>query len=362
MQEYTRNSGLVSPRDYDLFVGLDVDKSSIAVTVREVLGGTRSLKMPYDPEKLLKFIDNQYPEKKSVFAYEAGPTGYGLHDAIEEAGGVCIVVSPAGIPEAPASRVKTNRLDSQKIASLLFGGQLKGIHVPSREYRELRSLVHLRYTYMADIRAYKCRIKAEMLKEGIPFPKAPAGSQWSNKVIDELKSLDCSAVTSYKIESMLSHLDGLKKAMALAEAAIRSHIAGSEELARCMSFLMSLPGIGFRIASYALARIGDYRHLGRSEQMSAFFGLVPRESSTGERTNRGSITRLGDARLRTMLVQGAWMAIRTDPGLREFFLRVCTSHNARIAKRVAIVAVARKLAMMMSSVLKGQRTYSRTAA
>ena len=118
-----------------------------------------------------------------------------------EGGHDCLVVSPASIPRPANSRVKTNRLDSKKQAKLLSGRQLKGIRVPLEAIRHLRSLVHLRYTYMQDIRAYKCRIKAELLKEWIPFPKAPKGSQWSSSVIAALRNLDCSAVTDWKINA-----------------------------------------------------------------------------------------------------------------------------------------------------------------
>jgi transposase len=357
MKNYTRNECMVNPFTYDLYVGMDVDKSSISVTVRDRNGSGRSLKMPYAAEGLLSFIENQYPGSLAVFAYEAGPTGFGLYDSIRSAGRDCIVVSPASIPQSPNQRVKTNRLDSVKLAELLRGGQLKGIRVPGNDYRGLRSLVHLRYTYMQDIRAYKCRIKAELLKEGIEFPHAPKGGQWSGKVIASLRIIECSAVIGYKIGSMLDHLDHLKQQLKLTEVAIRSHIAGSKELSDCLDYLMSCPGIGFKIACYVLARLGKPRDFSKSSEAGAFFGLVPREDSTGDVTDRGSITKCGDPRLRSMLVQGAWVAIRVDPELRAFYRRVCDNHSKRVAARVAIVAVARKLSERMHCVLKEQRSY-----
>lgn len=362
MEDYTKELWQLNREEYDLFVGLDVDKASLSVTLRDTLGLGESLKMPYDPQNLLSFVHNHYPDRRVVFAYEAGPTGFGLYDAITSAGQECLVVSPGNVPAAPNRRVKTNRLDSKKLAELLRGHQLKGIRVPSQEYRELRSLVHLRYTYMQDIRAYKCRIKAEMLKEGIAFPEAPKGSQWSRKVVERLRRLDCSVVVSYKINSMLDHLEHLGKQLKLVEVVLRSHIKGSNELSVCMDYLMSLPGIGFKIACYVLARMGNWRSLGRSKEAGAFFGLVPTENSTGDRTDRGSITKCGDPRLRSMLIQGAWAAIRTDRELREFYERIYASHNRKVAARVAIVAVARKLAERMHCVLKEQRRYDMRAA
>ena len=87
------------------------------------------------------------------------------------------MVAPGSVPAVPNSRVKTNRVDSKKLADLLSGAQLRGIRIPPEPIRQLRSLVQLCYTYMQDIRAYKCRIKAEVLNQGLAFPCAPAGSQ-----------------------------------------------------------------------------------------------------------------------------------------------------------------------------------------
>lgn len=357
MPDYNQNKWQAKMEEYDLFVGLDVDKRSISVTVRDKMGMGRSLTMPYDAQDLLSFIDNKYAPVNARFSYEAGPTGFGLHDAIVGAGYECLVVSPSNIPMVPNSRVKTNRLDSVKLAELLRGDQLRGIRVPGKAIRELRALVHLRYTYMQEIRAYKCRIKAELLKEGLQFPKAPKGSQWSQKVIQALRQIECSAVTCFNINSMLDHIEFASKQHESVELALCGHIKGDEELSRNMKHLMSCPGIGFRIACYTLSRIGDPSQLGKSKEMGSFLGLVPRENSTGDKTDRGSITKCGDPRLRSMLIQGAWTAIRRDSELKAFYDRVFSTHNHKSAARVAIVAVARKLAERMHCVLKEQRDY-----
>lgn len=357
MQDYTRDADGWKSEAYDLFFGLDVDKSSISVSVRDRDRLAKSVKMPYDARNLLSFVEKHYAGARVIFAYEAGPTGFGLYDAIVSAGRDCLVVSPGSVPSAPNRRVKTNRLDSNKLAELLSGRQLRGIRVPPQSIRQLRSLVHLRCTYMQDIRAYKCRVKAELLKDGIEFPKAPKGSQWSRAVFQALRNLDCEAVISYKIASMLDHIEHLSRQMSLVEVALKSHVSGDRDLKACVQYLMSCPGVGWRIACYALARIGDWRCLGSSKESGAFFGLVPTESSTGDRTERGSITKCGDPRLRSMLIQGAWAAIRKDEELKAFYDRICASHSRKVAARVAIVAVARKLAERMHCVLKEQREY-----
>src|SRR4029450_7189193 len=120
---------------------------------------------------------------------------------------------------------------------------------------------------------------------------------------------------------------------------------------------MSISGIGWITASQLLARIGDWRELKNIRQLAGFLGLVPTEHSTGERTDRGSITHSGDERLRSKLIQASWSAIRQDGDLREFFRSICHKHPRHEGPRVAIVAVARKLSVRISVVLMKQRPY-----
>jgi transposase len=134
------------PRDYDVFGGLDVDKKSISVTFTDHQGFLKSVSMPYNVEYLVNHVRKHYGDKKVAFGYEAGPTGYGLYDGLEAQAYKCLIASPSMIPKAPGQRVKTNRLDSRGISENLRGGQLKGIHVPTPLYRELRHLTQLRDT------------------------------------------------------------------------------------------------------------------------------------------------------------------------------------------------------------------------
>src|SRR3989442_8424594 len=119
------------PRDYDVFAGLDVDKRSIAVTFTDHQGLVKSLRMPYNVEHLLNHVRKHFSDQKVAFAYEAGPTGYGLYDGLAAHAYPCLVVAPSMIPKAPGQRVKTNRLDSRSLSENLRGGQLTSIHVPS---------------------------------------------------------------------------------------------------------------------------------------------------------------------------------------------------------------------------------------
>jgi len=345
------------PRDYDIFAGLDVDKRSISVTFADHQGLLKSLRMPYGVEHLINHVRKHFPEQKVVFAYEAGPTGYGLYDGLEAQAYRCLIASPSMIPKAPGQRVKTNRLDSRMLAQNLRGGQLKSIHVPTGVYRELRHLTQLRDIFVSEMVGMKLRIKALLLFEGIEFPPAPPGSQWSFTVKAKLRKLPCSSTVRFKLDELLDSLEFNEKRVVKTTQQIRRFCKEDPELSCCMNYLMTIVGIGWIVASQLLARIGDWRELKNIRQLAGFLGLAPRENSTGDQINRGSITHTGDGRLRSKLIQASWSAIRQDGELREFFRSVCRRHPRNVASRVAIVAVARKLSVRISVVLMKQRPY-----
>ena len=345
------------PRDYDVFSGLDVSKKSMSVTFTNHQGFSRSLNMPHKAEPLLRYVRKHFPDQKIAFVYEAGPTGYGLYDGLAAQAYPCLIVAPSMIPRAPGQRVKTNRLDSKALSESLRGGQLKSIHVPSPLYRELRHLTQLRDTMMSEAVGMKQRIKSLLLFEGIAFPPAPAGSQWSFIVKAKLRKLPCSNTVRFKLDQLLDSLEFAEKQIFKSTKEIRRFCQTDPELAQCIEYMMTVSGVGWIVASQLLARIGDWRELENIRQLGGFLGLVPMEHSTGDKTDRGPITHTGDGRLRSKLIQAAWSAIRKDGELREFFRSVCQRHPRKVASRVAIVAVARKLSVRISVVLMKQRPY-----
>ena len=348
----------IIPREYEVFGGLDVDHHSIAVTFTDHQKLIRSLRLPYSARQLLNYVGKHFPGQRLAFAYEAGPTGFGLCDELVAAGHVCLVVAPPMVPRAPGQRVKTNRLDSRKLSTALRGGDLQSIHVPSGKYRELRHLVQLRDTQVKQLTATKCRIKALLLYEGIPFPSDNGKEKpWSAAVINELLALPASESVRFKLDQLIGTLHFHFNSAAAAQKQIRYFCQKDDELRQSIAWLKSLPGIGEIIATHLVARLGDPTLITNVRQIAGFLGLVSSEHSTGDKQNRGEITRSGDSRLRNKLIQSAWVSIRKDPELREFYQRVYARHPKQVAARKAIVAVARKLTSRIYAVLKEQRPF-----
>jgi transposase len=347
----------IQPQEYEVFVGMDVDKRSIVLTQVDHLGQERSVRMPHEGPVLLSYLARHLRGRRVALVYEAGPTGFGLYDTLSQAGYPCLVVTPSSVPKARGRRVRTNRLDAVQLARQLRGGDLEGIRVPSGDYRMLRELVQLRKQHMTEAARDKQRIKALFLRYSLEFPVATPGGYWSQEAIRRLREYPCAPALQFKLRSLLSSLEFARGQAAQAQAELRRFVQARPELAASVGYAMSLPGVGWIVATYAVARIGDWRLLGKSPEMASFFGLTQCEDSTGEDANRGSITKAGDPVMRALLIEGAWTAIRKDAELRRFFERVKARQARDKASCIAIVAVARKLACRLHCVLKERREY-----
>ena len=108
------------PREFDIFGGLDVDKKSIEVTFMNHEGIVQSFSVPYRAEHLLNYVSKHFAGKKVAFAYEAGPTGWGLYDRLTAQGHPCVVAAPSMIPKVPV-RMSQRNFDRKCNTTTRFG-------------------------------------------------------------------------------------------------------------------------------------------------------------------------------------------------------------------------------------------------
>ena len=121
-------------------MGIDVHKrnySVVAVVEGMVVKKWRTLA---SPDKLTQQLVRYFPSTLIETAYEAGFSGFVLHRILEKAGINNIVVNPGSIEVAVHNRVKTDKTDAVKIATLLEAGRLKGIRVPTPQQEQQRLL------------------------------------------------------------------------------------------------------------------------------------------------------------------------------------------------------------------------------
>ena len=107
----------------------------------------------------------------------------------------------------------------------------------------------------------------------------------------------------------------------------------------CEEVYRSVPGVGPSSARILANELGDLSRFSNEKRLFSFTGLTPGEFSSGEVLRRGHISKQGAGRLRHVLIESAWVAIRNDPALSADFERIAV----RAGKKRAIVAIARKL-------------------
>lgn len=344
-------------KDYDIFIGLDVDKKSFSFTVKDQEQMNRSHKIPADPENLYRHIKDMYNDKKVICAYEVGGSGYSLYDYLSARQIRCLMVPPLSIPKAGNDRTKNNRLDSEKIAQHLKNGDMQPIRVPDYDYRELRQLIRSREDYVKLGKTTKQRIKALLLFANLyPLIKDPA-QNWSGRYLEQLKILPATLATRQRLDLLLADLEYARKQNLKVLKELKSICKQNIGLEKNIHYLRSIPGIGFIIAITILANIGEPNRLNNPRELAGFIGLVPTEHSTGDKISKGSITHLGNGILRSLLIEAAWVTIRKDTRLQQFYNRIQARHHPSLGARKAIVAVARKLTMIIYKVLKEQREY-----
>lgn len=346
-----------NPKNFDVFVGLDVDKKSYVLAIRDSDGISRPARMPANPEIFLDYINKYHRGKKIICAYEAGPTGFGLHDRLTESGVPCLVVSPFSIPKATNETAKTNRIDAKKIAEYLQYGKLKSIMVPNGEYRELRHLTRIREKYVIMRSKAKQRIKALLLQESLYESLKDEGVAWTMEYLRKLKEIKTTDAIRYQLDMLIMDLEYSGKQLLVICRKLRDFCKLHPEIDKYKTFLTSIPGIGFIIAVTILAKIGDPLRLKGIRQLAAFTGMIPWEKSTGDTENKGTITHMGNRILRTLLVEAAWAAIRRDTRLRQFYFRIKYRNHPKAAAKKAIIAVARKMTQIIYRVLTDQRMY-----
>jgi transposase len=135
-------------RNRSMFVGLDVHKETIDVSIAEGVrhgevrhyGVTASDLEPLD--KVVRAL--RAPDRQLHFVYEASPCGFGIYRHLTKHGEDCVVVSPSMIPKRSGDRVKTDRRDSQMLARLDRAGELRAIHIPDATDEAMRDLVRAR--------------------------------------------------------------------------------------------------------------------------------------------------------------------------------------------------------------------------
>ncbi len=297
--------------------------------------------------------------RPELVVVEVGPLAAIVYDVAEELGVPTIVADT--MQEAWLHRTvkrRTDRDDALKLARMAAMRQLNRVHIPPAEMRQWRRLLSAREALVTEQTRGKIRIRALLRSVEQPVPRGKCG--WSQKVRVELWTLarplaECSAQELWRgqLHLELERLDLIERQMAQYDEKLAAWAAENKHIQR----LMTVPGVGVVTAAAIVATIDNPHRFPSRRQVACYAGLTPRLllSCTVNHGN-GRISKRGNALLRRILNQAAWMVIRFDPRFCEMYLRI-SQGGRRGRRQQAVVAVMRKLLVICWAMMRDQRAY-----
>jgi len=327
-------------------VHLGIDAHLANLQICAVCEGAKLANFSYpahDVAGLIARLRKMFPEARFSAAYEAGFSGFTLQRQLSAAGIPTIVVNPGSIPVEGRRTVKTDKIDALKIATLLYRGLLKGIRIPTPEQEQRRELTRTRQQLVDSRKRIGNQIKMKLHYHGSwGGKKLPA---MSAAFLDELLEMPL----PQDLKTVISSLAAIWRELARQikelekqfcdEAKGSSSTKTSEKHRRTLAIYRSAPGIGDLSAHIFANELGDMSQFANERQLSSWCGLTPSEYSSGEKRHQGHITRQGTSRIRHIMTEVSWRAIRQDTHLRLIYERIA----ARRGGKRAILAVARRM-------------------
>ncbi|MEM6451817.1 MAG: IS110 family transposase [Cyanobacteria bacterium P01_D01_bin.105] len=328
-----QNREQISYKGKDIFVGLDVHKKTYSVVVRVEGEVAKRWTTAASPQKLVEQLLKYFSGGRIHTAYEAGFSGLSLHRELEKNGIHNFVVHAAGVEVAISDRVKTDKRDAAKLASLLESNRLKGIRVLTEEEENHRQLSRTRQQLVDERTAVKNKIRMKFHQLGVIA--ADENQTMSHRWVKELLGRISSSEFTLAIEAYSHVWKTLDEEISKLEKALKQQ---AKEDPNEFTY-RSAPGVGPLSARILSNELGDMSQFQNERQLFSYTGLTPSEYSSGEKTHRGHITRQGNSRVRAILVEVAWRAIGEDKALATFFTKLFP----HTGKKRAIIAVACKL-------------------
>lgn len=321
-------------------VGVDVHKRSYSVALLRSDGAWKEWTTPSSPKSLEQSLSSVRSRIGAV-VYEAGPCGFGLARRLSKAGIPTIVTAPSRIPRPVAATSKTDRLDGRKLAEYAASGLLRAIAVPTEAEEGFRALVRRRHRLTDSIRHVKQRIRGLLLQFGIP---EPAGlDHWGKAAVEEVGRLSLPPGATDARTSLLRELSFLTQERENVEETLRQTCRAPEHQGRVKA-LKTVPGVGEIVATTFAAELFRPGRFRRPEEVTSYLGLAPVVRQSGSGKPRARIRPVGQRRLRSLLIEAAWMWKQRDPGAETFYRRILGRTGV---PQKAIVALARKLAVLL---------------
>ena len=327
-------------------IGLDVHLDFIVIAICEEGKVYSAGRVPSTPEGIKTLIDSLLPADR--VALEVTGSSREISRLLEGHVKKVIVVSPGdtGISQA---RAKTDRLDARTLAKLLWTGELEAVWMPPEWIANMRRRLARREQLVRARSRVKNELHAVLMRclKGRP----PVSDLFGVKGREWLRGLELPEVEDETVKAGLRHIEFLDQEIEQVERLIAKEALRSPQIKR----LMTVPGVNVICAAMFLAAVGDIRRFKGSRPVVAYLGLDPRVYQSGAGPARGGrISKQGSPRARWALVEAA-RSVAQQPGpMHAFYERI----RARKGHNAAVVAVARKLAVLLYCMLTREEDYA----
>lgn len=285
---------------------------------------------------------------------ESGTESGWVAATIEACGAEVIVADPnyALMYGVRVRAVKTDRRDVAALAEACRLGIYRRAHRVSSTQRQVRRVLRVR-EQLVRIRTQLINLlRAQLRQEGYRLPSGAS----------ETAALRCRRLAlpvglMADLAPVLALLDALGPVIAGQDRDARQRAAADPIVRR----LMTAPGVGPIVGLTYRAVLDDVARFADAKQCTAYLGLVPTEASSGTRHRKGAITKVGPASVRVALIQAAWVIWRQRQGraaLHAWVERLA----ARRGRRIAVVALARRLARILYAMWRDTTDYDAVGA
>jgi transposase len=316
-------------------IGLDVHREFAQVAIWQDGVVRDAGRIATTPEALRLFADSLAASDE--VALEATGNTHAIVKLLRRRVARVVVSNPHKTRAIAESRVKTDKVDAQILAQLLAADYLPEVWVADEDTQARRRQVARRAHLVRQRTRLKNQVQSILHRNLVP--RCPAADLFGRKGRAWLAEQELPADERQAVVALLRQLDFHGEELRLIDAALARVTLGCADTKR----LMTIPGVDVTVAMSITAAVGDFSRFDSPNKLVRYLGLNPRVKQSGEQpAAHGRIAKQGRAHARGMLVEAAWVAVKTPGPLRAFFERV----RARRGMQIAVVATARKLAVL----------------
>ena len=325
-------------------IGLDVHREFAQIAVWEDGIVRQAGQIATTPEALRVFADSLLPTDE--VAIEATGNTHAIAKLIAPRVARVVISNPMKTRAIAEAKVKTDKVDAKILAQLLAADYLPAVWMADESTQALRRQVARRAHIVRQRTRLKNQVQSILHRNLVPRP--PVADLFGVKGRCWLANQPLPPDEALAVEALLRQLDFHGQELRIIDASLGRIGIEREEVKR----LMTIPGVDATVALSIVAAVGEFHRFPRPEQLVSYLGLNPRvRQSGGQPASHGRITKHGRAHARGMLVEAAWVAVKTPGPLRAFYERI----RARRGMQIAVVATARKLAVLCwHLVIKGE--------